>query len=143
MILGVVFGFVGLNTLGGGLFSYQKTRKWLVNSIRTTGEVIDYAYKESVDSFDRDDNRYYTVHYPIVRYQTQMGQSVSFTSSVGSSKPSHAIGQQVGVRYVADDPQGAEIDEFMSIWLVPLVLTSLGISFSLASMALTFLHIQP
>ncbi|MFD2572236.1 DUF3592 domain-containing protein [Spirosoma soli] len=142
-ILAAVFGFIGLNMLLGGFFSYNKTRTWLANTVRTSGEVIDHVGKESVDSFDRDNKRYDIVYYPVVRYQTQTGQLVSFTSSVGSSTPSHAVGEPVGVRYVPANPESAEVDEFMSIWLVTLVLTFIGIPFSIASLALTFGHFQP
>ncbi|WP_128544816.1 DUF3592 domain-containing protein [Larkinella soli] len=136
-ILSAVFGFIGLNMLTGSLYSYHKTRTWLADTVRTSGEVIAHEGRESTDSFNRETKREYTVYYPVVRYRTQTGQTVSFTSSVGSSTPDHQVGEEVGVRYVPNDPGSARVDEFFSLWLVPLVLTCLGAGMIIASLGLS------
>ncbi|UFH57535.1 DUF3592 domain-containing protein [Spirosoma sp. KNUC1025] len=142
-ILVAVFGFIGINMLLGSFFSYRKTSKWLAKSVRVTGEVIDHAGKESVDSFNRDEPHYDTVYYPVVRYRTQTGQTVTFTSSVGSSQPSHSIGQSVGVVYLPNELEKAEIDEFMSLWLVPVILMGIGFPMLVASLGIAFSVVKP
>ncbi|WP_420149063.1 DUF3592 domain-containing protein [Spirosoma sp.] len=130
-----VFGFVGISMVIGSLITFQNTRTWIDRTDTVTGEVIDY---ESHASYDTEKNRTTTFYHPTVHFRTHGGEDVTFTSSVGSSKRSHSIGGQIGVRYLPSDPGDAQVDEFMSLWLVPIVLSAIGLPMSFVSLGLAF-----
>ncbi|GAB3704954.1 hypothetical protein GCM10027592_36870 [Spirosoma flavus] len=119
----------------GSLITFQQTWTWIARSYTVTGEVIDY---ESQTKYDDEKNRTTTYYHPTVHFHTQAGQDVTFTSSVGSSKRSHSIGEQVGVRYLPSDPEDAQVDEFMNLWLVPIVLIAIGLPMSVVSLGMAF-----
>jgi hypothetical protein len=137
--LGLIFSVISIGMLMGGYISFRSTRQWLSNTAETTGKVISFMSKRSIDSFDRDYNRPKTIYYPTVRFQTNTGQTVTFTSSAGSSSPDYQKGQEVKVRYNLDNMQDAQISEFMTIWLVPMALTFIGTITLIAFFSLTFL----
>ncbi|GAB3551857.1 DUF3592 domain-containing protein [Spirosoma fluminis] len=136
--LGLIFSVISIGMLLGGYISYRNTRRWLANTAEVTGKVVSFTSKRSIDTFNRDRNRSQTMYYPTVRYQTTDGQTVTFTSSVGSSSPAYQKGQDVPVRYNLDNRQDAEISAFVALWLVPLVLTSIGALALVAFFGLTF-----
>jgi hypothetical protein len=61
---------------------------------------------------------------PVVNFQTQTGQSITFSSP---SPDSCHQGDTVTVRYHADDPQYALIDSFFGTWWPPLLFIGLGL----------------
>ena len=69
-------------------------------------------------------NRHYM---PVVRFQPRHGPFVEFQSRFGGSDPDLSIGDTVPIRYLAENPQKAEIATPMRLWLAPFVL--LGMAF--------------
>src|SRR5688572_28349759 len=50
------------------------------------------------------------IHCPVVQFQTETGELVTFQSSMGGQPPVHSIGQRVAVFYERDQPDAAEIE---------------------------------
>jgi hypothetical protein len=67
---------------------------------------------------------------PIVRFTTQAGISIDFTSSASSRYPSYQEGQKVDVVYLPDAPARAEIDSFGVLWGGPLLMSLAGLAFA-------------
>lgn len=117
-----VFAAVGIAMLLGAAFSYQKTRSFMAEAVEVPGTVIDLKASLSDGS---------TTYRPVVRFRDQQDRTIEFTSSVGSSPPRHARGDTVGVLYRPGNPQGAEINDFVSLWLGAMILGGLGTVFTL------------
>ena len=64
---------------------------------------------------------------PVVEFALPSGEKVKFTSEFGSFPASNKIGDTVKVRYDLTNPQKAEIDSAMSVWLTPLILLFMGL----------------
>jgi hypothetical protein len=67
---------------------------------------------------------------PIVRFATQSGVSIDFTSTASSRFPRYEDGQKVPVVYLPDTPQRAEIDSFGVLWGDTLLMSLAGLAFA-------------
>ncbi|MGY0022808.1 DUF3592 domain-containing protein [Streptomyces sp. cg35] len=65
--------------------------------------------------------------HPVVLFTPAGGESVTFRSSAGSNPPAYDVGDRVDVLYRADDPEDAQIDGFLSMWLLPLIFSGIGL----------------
>jgi hypothetical protein len=53
---------------------------------------------------------------------------MTFTSETGNyPSPDYTIGEAVDVLYDPDDPRRAEVGDFLTLWLMPVVLFGIGI----------------
>ena len=93
----ILFGLVFFG-IGGGLtykqYVYQQ------QAIPVEGEVIGHT-----EGCDDDGCTYHSV----VRYVTQQGKTITYTSTYGSSPPAHDVGEIVTIYYTPDDPYDAAI----------------------------------
>lgn len=62
----------------------------------------------------------------VVRLTTPRGEAVSFTDSAHSRASPHAVGQAFEVLYEPGNPSNAAINQFRSLWLIPLQLGLMG-----------------
>jgi hypothetical protein len=67
--------------------------------------------------------------FPLIEFHTPAGHPVRFESETGSESPTLGVGDPVRVRYRADAPNEAELDDFFSLWGLPLLLGALGAVF--------------
>ncbi|MBO1331711.1 DUF3592 domain-containing protein [Streptomyces sp. VRA16 Mangrove soil] len=67
-----------------------------------------------------------TAH-PVVEFTPAGGGLTTFHSSTGSNPPAYDVGEEVEVLYRADDPHDAQINGFVSLWLLPLIFTGIGL----------------
>jgi hypothetical protein len=118
--IGFIFLVVGIVFLSGTLNLVQ-------SAVSTEGTVI--KYHRSLNSKRR------ATYYPIVRFTPQQGAPVEFQSQVGAGSPP-AIGSRVKVLYDPHNPQHAEIDSFVSLWLFPLIFGGSGALLILVAMAI-------
>jgi Protein of unknown function (DUF3592) len=94
---------------------------------RCDGPGIVVGAKEDT-SWDDHGTTTTTTYSPVVRFTTADGRTVEFTSAVGyGSEPD--VGGAVDVRYLADDPEQAEINRGTSLMLPPVaaLLSGLGL----------------
>ena len=68
-------------------------------------------------------------HSPRIRFKTLSGREVTFDSALSSLPSAWRIGSTVRVRYQPDQPQAAEIDSLVAMWLAPGVLGLLAVAF--------------
>lgn len=84
--------------VGSGLTYHQFMFK--MDALQASGEVTSLS--ESCD----DDGCYY---YPVVRFSTHTGESVSYQSSFGSYPPEYEVGEAVAIFYKPESPEKAII----------------------------------
>ena len=109
---------IGLAFLAFGLFSITDTLSSLVSrTIKTEGTVVGVKWKTV--SLEHSDQAF-----PIVRFVTESGRTIEFTSNTGGG--GHREGESVPVRYDPADPTDAKIDEFYNLWFLPVVFLGVG-----------------
>ncbi len=114
LLIGGVFAVIGT------LFMYESVLLE-ATGIKTTGEVL-----EVVRSRDSDGD---TSYKPVVRFQTETGEAVTFTSKVSSSSFNYSVGRSVDVLYPAADPDSAVIDSAFTVWMFPGIFMAFGYGF--------------
>lgn len=113
-------GFATFGLLGGAVWAYQKQQRTMQGRLTSRGTVIELAQKSAAST------RGY-IFCPVVEFTLPSGEKISFTSDFGSFPARDKIGDTVKVRYDSIDPQNAEIDSNMSVWLAPLILVFMGL----------------
>jgi hypothetical protein len=103
--------------LAGTAYLAARTQHQIETDARADGVVIDLIVSRDSDS---------ETYHPRVRFTTAKGQSLEFTSSVGSRPPGFDIGEHVTVLYDPADPEDASIDSFFQLWFGALILGVLG-----------------
>lgn len=126
-IIKYVFAVAGICLLLGASFAYRSTSTFLAASVTAEGTVVDLIPSR------RDDSITYR---PVVQFSTRTGAQIEFISSSGSNPPSYSAGQTVEVLYRLDNPQDATLNDFFSLWGVSLILTLLGVPFSLVGIGI-------
>lgn len=120
-----LFSLVGLILLGAGYLWQQHTQTFLAGASLAEGTVIGFKVSGSSDSY-----------HPKVRFTTNEGETIEFTSSSGSRPPAYDKGERVEVLYRPSDPQQAMIKGFFSLWAGPLILGGIGGIFALIGILL-------
>ena len=122
ILIGLLFGVIGLAILVGGVVSAVKQSRELARQVGATGTVVDQV-KRVINA------RSGGVYCPVVEFTTAVGQAVRFESQFGTMPATHHVGQTVTVRYEVTDPQRAEVDSTTSSWLVPGCMIAMGLGF--------------
>lgn len=115
-----IFLGIGICLLLGAGLSFQNTRSFLNSAILTEGTVIDLVESSPNDT---------TVYQPVISFQDQKGDAIEFKSTTGSNPPSYLPGDKVEVIYEADNPEGASINSFFSLWGGALIVGGIGVIF--------------
>jgi len=102
----------------GGWGAYIAYNNWQLRStgLTTTGTVI------RLDESSGDGG---TTYSPVFQYEVN-GQIYEFESQNASSPPTHRVGEQDTIYYDPANPQNAQIDSFMDMWLAPGLLLCVG-----------------
>ena len=115
-MLGLIFGLVGIVLIAVAVSFYFHTQNFIGDSLLTDGTVIDLVYDDDTA-------------YPKVRFQTQAGEEIEFTSNAGSSPPSFHEGELVKIHYNSENPYDARIGSFFSLWGISIIFGVLGLVF--------------
>jgi hypothetical protein len=123
LIFSLVIVFVGIDLLAGGLFLLVRQRARLARSLRAEGEVVellkqvspsDYVTERTIFGVRLRQKVRYRV---VVHFRTQAGQVVKFSPAMAKRPSPFQVGERVGVFYDPADPQQAQIDQFVFLWL--------------------------
>jgi len=129
----VIFSIIGLGLLVGSFFLYQNTSEFLEKAVKAEGVVIDLVRKRSSDS---------TTYAPTIRFTTNNGTMIEFTSSTSSNPPSYSRGEQVAVFYLPEQPDEAKINGFFSLWGAAVIVAGIGTVFFLVGFGMIFYGIR-
>ncbi|MFJ8822694.1 DUF3592 domain-containing protein [Streptomyces sp. NPDC102467] len=111
-----------------GLILTGVSISYAANAERAPGTVTDVEWRTSHSSgTHRTRSSTSTVAYPVVEFTSADGRARTFESSSGSNPPSYERGERVEVLYRADSPEDARINGFVSLWLLPLIFTGIGL----------------
>jgi len=119
LLMGLCFGLSAFGLLGGAVWTYLKQQRTMASRITATGTVVDLVSRITASGRS-------SMICPVVEFTLPAGENVRFTSDFGSRPANHTVGQSVNVRYDPVDPQKAEIESTMNLWLVPLILVFMG-----------------
>ena len=122
-LLNGIFLLIGLGLLGGAVFSFVTTSKFIGKAVSADGVVVGLE-----ERWDSDDNDY--TYYPQVEFETEDHRTIAFTSDTGSRPAGFDVGEPVRVLFDPARPEAARIDSFFQLWLLPLVLGGMGTVFS-------------
>lgn len=117
-IVSRVFASIGLLFLAAGAFVTWRAHTLIDVSTKADGMVIELRLSRPGSGSSG--------HQPVVRFTTNEGSVVEFISSISSRPPAYKIGEQVQVLYDPKDPYHAEINSFLSLWLLPSIFLLLG-----------------
>ena len=123
-----------LSVLGAILFLtaafilYRHTQSFVHSASRTQGTVTKLVLS----------GKFY---FPVYTFKDARGVKHSVQSLSGSKPAAYKIGDLVGVLYQPDEPDNAEIDTFLDVWIWPLALAGFGalvLLFGFAGLAVRF-----
>lgn len=104
------------------------TLLFLNRAADTLGRVVDYQREQNQIAFLKDTGYLY---YPIVEFETERRESISFVSPSGRSERPYDQGARVQVRYDPANPNDARIASFLGTWGKAAVFGGLGGVFAL------------
>lgn len=127
IVVGYVFTVVSLLMVVFALVSLCMFLFFLPGSATTTGTITHCTMQtiEQTDSRGHPDGTT-EVCQPTVRFTTQAGQQITFTSANGSD---YHVGGTLPVRYHPNTPQDARLDDFISTWFLTLLLGGMSVIF--------------
>ena len=117
LFMGLCFGVAAFGLLGGALWAYFKQQRQMESRVAAVGTVVELTTQATARG---------SIICPVVEFTASSGEKIRFTSDFGSRPAGHKVGQSVNVRYDAADPQKAEIESAMNLWLIPLILVFMG-----------------
>jgi hypothetical protein len=118
LLFGLCSGLAAFGLLGGAAWTYFKQQRTMQSRVATTGTVVELTRQNTVRGY---------ILCPVVEFSIPSGEKIRFTSEFGSRPAGHTIGQSIAVRYDPADPQKAEVESTMSLWLVPLIMVFMGV----------------
>lgn len=116
------FFAVGLALLTVAVVSATNTRAFVAHANNAHGTVIEMIRRQSSDS---------DTYAPVVRFVTEAGEAIEFTSRTSSNPPSYATGERVEVLYRPLAPRDARINDFGSLWAGSIMFAAIGSTFFL------------
>ncbi|MEN5017135.1 DUF3592 domain-containing protein [Erwinia sp. Eh17-17] len=111
---------VGLFLAGLSSYLAYESYQFQSKAIQTQGKVTDLR-------FSRSDSSSSGVWYPEVTFVDNKGETIVFESSVGSSSYRNALGDEIGVLYLSEDPEAARIADNTSLYLSTIVLGGMSV----------------
>jgi hypothetical protein len=131
-IVSAVFSTAGIGMLVASFFVFSNTTSFIGRAVEANGKVTDLERSRSSNSS--------TTYRPVVEFTTATGKRIEFVSSVGSSPPSHRVGEAVKVLYNPADPQSARIKSFFQLWFGFLMVFVLGLVFAAVGLGMIFVR---
>ncbi len=131
----ILFSVIGIGMLTGSILVLSNTRSFIRSAVEAEGKVIDLERSRSSSSSGSS-----TTYRPVVEFNTATGKRIEFVSSVGSSPPSHRVGEAVTVLYQRSDPQAARIKSFFQLWFGFLIVFLLGAVFAAIGLGMIFVR---
>lgn len=120
-----LFLLLGIGLLAGAGYAGSRVAAFVRSAAEAPGTVTELLASRSRDS----DGREHGTYRPVVEYRLPSGEARSFVSSMGSSPPSHRVGEPVTVLYDPASPEDVRLGGVFSLWGVAIVLGGIGAVF--------------
>ncbi len=121
-IIKYVLLLAGLGALAVAIYFVHSTTVFLASAAKAEGTVVAVDRSESKTA--RRDGPGYEIsvsYKPVVDFVAANGEKITLHSIVGSDPPMYHKGQKVEVVYLPEQPHQARINDFLSLWLMPLL----------------------
>lgn len=119
-----VFLFLGGFAIVLGIYTltrYLRVRRFILDSLQTTGRIVDIVERNSLANEERRFSRA-SRYVPVIEFTPASGKKpVRFLAESTSHKNVYKKGEAVPVRYVKATPEQACIDRFFPLWKQPLM----------------------
>lgn len=130
---GTLFILVGLILLGIGVVQFFRQREYIRRAIRVEGEVIGLIPHREHGEFIRVKTpqgvkleQKYTYRV-VVRFKPLNGRAVKFMPGMTMRPAPYQVGDRVPVLYPPQDPRRAQIDRFVFLWFLVIMLNVFGL----------------
>ena len=130
-----LFSIIGIGMLVASFLVFSNTTRFISRAVEADGRVTELERSRSSSSSGSS-----TTYRPVVEFTTATGKRIEFVSSVGSSPPSHRVGEAVKVLYKPTDPQSARIKSFFQLWFGFLIVFALGLVFAAIGLGMIFVR---
>lgn len=121
LIIGIVFGLVGLLLVAIGVFIWIRTRIFLSTAQEVKGTVVRMVYHHSSEGGGG--------YSPVYQFRTLEGQTIEAGDSMSSNPPMFHEGQVIDVLYDPANPYKARIKKWMSLYFASVLLGGMGLVF--------------
>ena len=112
----LAFGITGLYLVSVAIRLIIRQRDWKKRAVRAEGTIVGFA--EETPTGDRAGHPLFA---PFVTFTAASGESIEFKSSRSERPNPYTIGQRVAVRYLPEDPNGADLEAVASGWFALIV----------------------
>src|SRR5262249_9734435 len=122
------FAIVAIGLLIAGILLFRRTDDWVRGASSATGRILGLA------EFWSEGRRAY---YRRVERKRADSRIIEFRSKIGRERPTYRVNDRVEVLYDPRRPDEAVIRSFSSLWLMPIILTAIGLGFAGISTAVS------
>lgn len=121
-MIGIFLMLFGALFVGIGFFVWQDNRSFVSKAATAEGIVVEMRSRTSRDS----DGDVSTTYYPVVRFQPEFGEPITFAANFSTNPPEYRVEDRVTVYYNPSDPTDARLSSAgLSVWL-PLIFGIVG-----------------
>jgi hypothetical protein len=117
----LAFGTTGLYLVSVAIRLIIRQRDWKKRAVGAEGTITGFA--EETPTGDRAGHPLFA---PYVTFTTANGESIEFKSSRSERPNPYTVGQKVAVRYLPEDPNGADLESVASGWFALIVVLVMG-----------------
>lgn len=103
--------------IGGSVFAYMYTQKFLETAVKTEGTVIELVERRGENG---------VTYAPVYTFSDTRGEEHKIYSGSSSYPPDYEVGEEVQVLYDPSEPQKAKIDSFFELWGISAILAVIG-----------------
>jgi hypothetical protein len=134
LVISVIFGTTGIPCIILGGFLSLNSYHLLKEGVPARGEVIELV--------GRRGSKGGTTYAPLYEFKATDGKTYTILSSTSSNPPSHQVGDQISVLYPKGNPEKAEINAFLDLWLGPIIAGLIGVIFTAIATGMIISHIR-
>ena len=127
--IGWFFLVGGICMLVAGSVTYLYARAFVQDASKAGGIVVEMVER-------RGDSG--VMFAPVVAFSDAEGKEHKIYSTTSSYPPSYRVGEKVTVLYDPNSPDEGKLDAFFGLWLVPFILTVIGVTHSLIGVGLVY-----
>jgi len=121
IVVGAGFIVLGMLMMGAGAATLLRARREAASRRPVWGVVDELRPGAGLRG---------SIYCPVVRFQTETGEVVTFQSEMGGQPPLHTVGERVAVFYDPARPAGAELQAPPVLWMVPAGFIAAGLVFA-------------
>jgi len=116
--LGIRVLVIGILVVLTGIPFFIRDRRFNETAIRVPGKIVEM----SEEKMGKD-----VSYFPVFSFIDRSGTSHTVRARLGSSHPRYEVGDAVEVLYPADDPDQARLNNFLMVWMWPIVFAGTGL----------------